>query len=86
MSTLNGLENHLEEEFFHVELVQWSPPSTRRIILATFETNLVDLLYPATCSKGLLAGVDVDLLMEPTNHFPVKFMGINIYQLFTIRF
>lgn len=65
------LQRRLEEEFLYAELVQWSnSQSSRLVILSTFETNLVDLLYPEPCFKGLLAGVDVDLLMEPTKYFP----------------
>ncbi|XP_046423959.1 uncharacterized protein LOC124181427 isoform X1 [Neodiprion fabricii] len=70
VTTLADLQRSLEEEFFYAELIQWSKPDSRGVILATFETNLVDLLYPAPCSKGLLVGVDVDLLMEPTKYFP----------------
>ncbi|XP_046743242.1 spermatogenesis-associated protein 6 isoform X2 [Diprion similis] len=70
VTTLADLQRSLEEEFFYAELIQWSKPNSRGVILATFETNLVDLLYPAPCFKGLLAGVDVDLLMEPTKYFP----------------
>ncbi|XP_015586386.1 spermatogenesis-associated protein 6 isoform X2 [Cephus cinctus] len=68
--TLAELQDRLENEFIYAELIQWSSPSSRGVILATFETNLCDLLYPAPCFKGLLAGVDVDLLMEPTKYFP----------------
>ncbi|KAI4489783.1 hypothetical protein M0804_003965 [Polistes exclamans] len=68
--TLTELQNSLEQEFFFAELVQWITPSGRGVILATFETNLVDLLYPTSSFKGLLAGVDIDLLMEPTKYFP----------------
>lgn len=72
VTTLADLQRSLEEEFLYTELIQWSKPDSRGVILATFETNLVDLLYPAPCFKGLLAGVDVDLLMEPTKFFPVS--------------
>ncbi|XP_015180446.1 PREDICTED: uncharacterized protein LOC107068506 isoform X2 [Polistes dominula] len=69
--TLTELQNSLEEEFFFAELIQWITPSGRGVILATFETNLVDLLYPTSSFKDrLLAGVDIDLLMEPTKYFP----------------
>ncbi|XP_048505059.1 spermatogenesis-associated protein 6 isoform X2 [Athalia rosae] len=70
ITTLADLQRSLEEEFLYTELVQWSKANSPGVILATFETNLVDLLYPAPCFKGLLAGVDVDLLMEPTKYFP----------------
>lgn len=68
--TLAELQQSLEQELFYAKLVQWITPSSQGIILATFETNLVELLYPASCFKGVLAGVDIDLLMEPTKHFP----------------
>lgn len=69
--SLTELQHSLEQEFLYAELIQWATPVSRGIILATFEINLADLLYPAPCFKGLLAGVDVDLLMEPTKYFPV---------------
>ncbi|XP_024869275.1 spermatogenesis-associated protein 6 [Temnothorax curvispinosus] len=68
--SLTELQSALEQEFLYVELIQWATPASRGITLATFETNLTDLLYPAPCFKGLLAGVDIDLLMEPTKCFP----------------
>ncbi|KAK2586554.1 hypothetical protein KPH14_011442 [Odynerus spinipes] len=67
--TLVELQQSLEQELFCAKLVQWITPN-QKIILATFETSLVELLYPASCFKGLLAGIDVDLLMEPTKYFP----------------
>ena len=71
--SLTELQKTLEQEFFYAELIQWIIPASQGITLATFETNLADLLYPAPCFKGLLAGVNVDLLMEPTKYFPVSF-------------
>ncbi|XP_014483271.1 PREDICTED: uncharacterized protein LOC106748869 [Dinoponera quadriceps] len=68
--SLAELQRTLEQEFLYVELIQWVTANGRGVTLATFETNLADLLYPAPCFKGLLAGVDVDLLMEPTKCFP----------------
>ncbi|XP_011055793.1 PREDICTED: spermatogenesis-associated protein 6 isoform X1 [Acromyrmex echinatior] len=68
--SLTELQKTLEQEFFYAELIQWIIPASQGITLATFETNLADLLYPAPCFKGLLAGVNVDLLMEPTKYFP----------------
>ncbi|XP_029159220.1 spermatogenesis-associated protein 6 [Nylanderia fulva] len=70
-ASLADLQRILEREFLFAELIQWTTSTHRRgITLATFEINLSDLLYPASCFKGLLAGVDVDLLMEPTKCFP----------------
>lgn len=77
--TLTELQHSLEQEFFFVELVQWVTPSGKGVILATFETNLIDLLYPTSCFKGLLARVDIDLLMEPTKYFPVRVTSVFIY-------
>ncbi|XP_012535444.1 uncharacterized protein LOC105836156 [Monomorium pharaonis] len=68
--SLTELQSTLQQQFLYAELIQWATPASRGIILATFQTNLIDLLYPAPCFKGLLAGVDVDLLMEPTKCFP----------------
>ncbi|XP_070511102.1 spermatogenesis-associated protein 6 isoform X2 [Cardiocondyla obscurior] len=68
--SLTELQSGLEEEFLYAELIQWGTPASQGITLATFETNLADLLYPVPCFKGLLAGVDVDLLMDPTKYFP----------------
>ncbi|XP_008557008.1 uncharacterized protein LOC103577912 [Microplitis demolitor] len=70
IGTLTELECCLENEYFYAELVQCPSADGRKVILATFETNLVDLLYPAPCYRGLVSGVDVDLLMEPTKYFP----------------
>lgn len=70
--SLKELQSALEREFLYAELIQWVSPASRGIVLATFETNLADLLYPTPCCKGLLAGVDVDLLMEPSKCFPVR--------------
>ncbi|XP_012220626.2 spermatogenesis-associated protein 6 [Linepithema humile] len=68
--SLAELQRTLEQELLYAELIQWVTPGDRGIIMATFETNLADLLYPTSYFKGLLAGVDVDLLMEPTKCFP----------------
>ncbi|EZA53328.1 hypothetical protein X777_06407 [Ooceraea biroi] len=68
--SLAELQHTLEQEFLYAELIQWATPTSRGITLAIFETNLADLLYPAPCFKGLLAGVDIDLLMEPTKCYP----------------
>ncbi|XP_034186777.1 uncharacterized protein LOC117607318 isoform X1 [Osmia lignaria lignaria] len=71
LAALTELQRKLEQEFLYAELIQWvSPCNDNAVILATFETNLADLLYPVVNYKGLLAGIDVDLLMEPTRYFP----------------
>jgi E3 SUMO-protein ligase RanBP2 len=69
--SLAELQCTLEQEFLHAKLIQWATPASHGITLAIFETNLVDLLYPKSCFKGLLAGMDTDLLMKPTKYFPV---------------
>ena len=71
VTTLAELEKKLFSEYIFVELIQWSPTKNKNVSLATFDTNLVDLLYPVPCYKGILAGIDVDLLMEPSKFFPV---------------
>ncbi|KAK3911731.1 Spermatogenesis associated 6-like protein [Frankliniella fusca] len=38
--------------------------------LARFHTTALQILYPSPCSKGLLAGVDVNLLMEASSDYP----------------
>ena len=41
------------------------------VVLATFETSALELLFPYPQLRGpYCAGVDVDLLMEPTRDFP----------------
>ena len=41
------------------------------VVLATFETSARELLFPYPQLRGpYCAGVDVDLLMEPTKDFP----------------
>ncbi|XP_076754279.1 nuak family kinase 1 [Xylocopa sonorina] len=64
------LQRCLEQESLYAELIQWLDPCNQAILLASFETSLADLLYPVTYCKRLLAGVDVDLLMDPSKYFP----------------
>ncbi|XP_076231575.1 uncharacterized protein LOC143177500 isoform X2 [Calliopsis andreniformis] len=70
LAALTELQWNLEQEFLYAELIQWVSPCNRAVVLATFETSLADVLYPVPHYKGLLAGVDVDLLMDPTKYFP----------------
>lgn len=72
VSSLSDLQRSLEDECVFAELIQYNTSSTLSIVLATFETSLVDLLYPTPSFKGLVAGTDINLLMEPTVHFPVS--------------
>lgn len=41
-------------------------------VLAFFQTTLAELLYPPTSNKCVSLGLDVDLLMEATDRFPVS--------------
>ncbi|KAJ9587587.1 hypothetical protein L9F63_018969, partial [Diploptera punctata] len=73
--TLNSVHNLadvqyvLSKELLYAELIQYC--GCQGTVLATFETSLLQLLYPSPClRKGLIAGVDVNLLMEPTRCFP----------------
>lgn len=58
------------KECFYAELIQWKNCEVGNV-LATFQTSLCDVLYPRT-AQGAIAGVDVDLLMEPSKRFPVS--------------
>ncbi|XP_076640472.1 uncharacterized protein LOC143352098 isoform X2 [Colletes latitarsis] len=70
LAALTELQRNLEKESLYAELIQWLSPCNQIIVLATFETNLSDVLYPVSHYKGLMPGVDVDLLMDPTKYFP----------------
>ena len=71
--SLLDLQHLLGEELLYAELIQRS--GCQDIVLATFETSLLELLYPSPyLRKGLVAGADVNLLMEPTRCFPVSFL------------
>ncbi|XP_053994292.1 spermatogenesis-associated protein 6 [Hylaeus volcanicus] len=70
LATLTELQRKLEQEFLYAELIQWVSPCNQTVVLATFETNLADVLYPVPHYKGLMPGIDVDLLMDPTKYFP----------------
>lgn len=48
------------------------PNGSAVVQLARFHSSALHILYPSPCSKGLLAGVDVDLLMEASADFPVS--------------
>ncbi|KAJ8920212.1 hypothetical protein NQ315_011873 [Exocentrus adspersus] len=65
---LNELQRSLNHEWFYAELVQWQSYD-EGCVLATFQAPLDDLLYPSSFRR-LTNGVDVDLLMEPTELFP----------------
>ncbi|XP_046407651.1 uncharacterized protein LOC124172267 isoform X2 [Ischnura elegans] len=68
---LVDLQKHFEEQMVLMTLVQkGGPDAVDEVVLATFEIALFDLLYPSTSRRGVLAGIDVDLLMEPSCHFP----------------
>ncbi|XP_063920451.1 uncharacterized protein LOC135135345 isoform X2 [Zophobas morio] len=65
---LNELEKELHDQWLYIELVQWQNCEIGNI-LASFQTTLDELLYPSTVS-GSIAGVDLDLLMDPSKTFP----------------
>ncbi|KAG8225307.1 hypothetical protein J437_LFUL001921, partial [Ladona fulva] len=68
---LSELHQYFEKEIAFAELWQKTGSDfTDEIILAAFEISLTDLLYPCTSRRGVLAGVDIDLLMDPSCHFP----------------
>lgn len=72
LSFLDSVECFLlGHEYLYVELIQWINCDTGNV-LATFKTNLSELLYPPTWNKGCAIGVDVDLLMDATRKFPVR--------------
>ncbi|XP_018577070.1 spermatogenesis-associated protein 6 isoform X2 [Anoplophora glabripennis] len=65
---LNELQRSLNNEWFYAELVQWQS-CNEGCVLATFQTTLDDLLYPSSFRR-VISGMDIDLLMEPTELFP----------------
>lgn len=58
------------KEYLYMELIQWQNCELGNV-LASFQTNLNELLYPST-KQGSVPGVDIDLLMEPARNFPVS--------------
>uniref|UniRef100_A0A1B6KF50 Spermatogenesis-associated protein 6 N-terminal domain-containing protein n=1 Tax=Graphocephala atropunctata TaxID=36148 RepID=A0A1B6KF50_9HEMI len=70
ITSLAGLQAELARRLVHIQLVQWQVHGCRCVLLAAFCSPLSELLYPQPASRGLVAGVDVDLLMEPTPCFP----------------
>ncbi|XP_043529866.1 spermatogenesis-associated protein 6 isoform X1 [Frieseomelitta varia] len=70
LAALTELQRNLERQSLYAELIQWLSPCNQPVLLATFQTNLTDLLYPVTQCRRLLPGVDVDLLMDPSKYFP----------------
>lgn len=72
LAALTELQRNLEQEFLYAELMQWVCPCNQPVLLATFEASLADVLYPVVHCKRLLAGVDVDLLTDPSKYFPVS--------------
>ena len=84
--TLEHLQGALQADTVYVELLQayiYSQHNTfltifsqetsdhSDVVLATFETSALELLFPYPQLRGpYCAGVDVDLLMEPTKEFP----------------
>lgn len=54
----------------YAELIQWQNCEFGNV-LASFKTTLSELLYPNT-KEGVIPGVEIDLLMEPSKTFPVS--------------
>lgn len=54
--------------------------------LARFHSNALNILYPSPCAKGLLAGVDVDLLMEASADYPVKIVSLFVVSTIFLYF
>ena len=71
---LAELDDILDREVVYIELVQRAPlhPDT---VLATFETSAREFLFPNITTTPQYSGADLDLLMEPTAHFPVSGRG-----------
>ncbi|XP_064210865.1 uncharacterized protein LOC103314296 isoform X2 [Tribolium castaneum] len=65
---LHELQKELHDHWLYIELVQWQSCELGNV-LASFQTTLDELLFPSTVN-GSIAGVDLDLLMEPTKTFP----------------
>ncbi|XP_043242748.1 spermatogenesis-associated protein 6-like isoform X1 [Amphibalanus amphitrite] len=66
---LAELDDILDREVVYIELVQRAPlqPDT---VLASFETSAREFLFPNITTTPQYSGADLDLLMEPTVHFP----------------
>lgn len=72
VTSLAELEAELHRRLVHIQLLQWQVHGCRCVLLAAFCSPLSELLYPQQGSRGLISGVDVDLLMEATSCFPVS--------------
>lgn len=70
IGTLRDLQDELKKRSIHLDLTQWCIDGLKTIVLASFKGSLSDVLYPSPLDKSLMAGVDVDLLMETTKCFP----------------
>lgn len=68
------MQDALGRESVYAVLIQEveGPNGSAAVQLARFHSSALHILYPSPCSKGLLAGVDVDLLMEASADFPVS--------------
>ncbi|XP_063218206.1 spermatogenesis associated 6-like protein isoform X2 [Bacillus rossius redtenbacheri] len=64
---LPELEEALARQTLVAQLVQGEGEER---LLATFETSLLELLFPVTFRPDLACGVDVDLLMDASPSFP----------------
>lgn len=73
VSSLTDLTEALKIINTHIELIQIQENKSRAKVLASFKRPMADVLSPSPADKGLVAGVDVDLLMEATDYFPVQY-------------
>ena len=75
---LADLDDLLDVEVVYLELIR-RPPTGPDTVLASFETSARELLFPpAAGTAGRPAGhsgADLDLVMEPTEHFVVRDSG-----------
>ncbi|KAF5276281.1 hypothetical protein FQA39_LY06630 [Lamprigera yunnana] len=65
--SLLDVQSYINQDFIYAELIQWQCDTGN--VIASFQTILHDVLYPSSCD-GLISGIDVDLLMEPSKNFP----------------
>lgn len=57
-----------------MELIQLQHHGDNPVVIAHFRTKLSSLLFPSLLNKGIAVGADLNLLMEPTKKFTVRFI------------
>ena len=65
-----------------MELVQ--EESSGESVLAVFESSVRDLLFPSPVERLSYSGMDLDLLMEPTRDFPVRYLCLLIIYIYIL--